>query len=883
MFCLAVPGAVAFAGEFGKIAGRVLDEGGQPLAEANVVVSGQTFGAASGADGFYVILNVPVGTYAVEASVIGYRTVSVTGVRVEPDRTARVDFRLSTSAIALPEVTVKADNQIVSKDMVGARYSIPAQEMSYLPFEYLEGGIPAFSPGVAQTESSFHVRGGRADEVDYRIDGVSVVDPVSGDFGIQLPTSAADEVIFMPGGFSAEYGRAMSGVVDMITAYPKSEPSASYRISTEKPMPYDYNFGYNDQSVQAHLPVTKNLRLFVDADGMTTSDWDPRLFLLPHKGRADYSLYGKAVADLGPTLKLTGSAMVSRSQFDRYQSQWRLRLDEYRSDLRHGNLGTACLTWLPEERFLGKVQVSRFYSDKTYGVREPGPVSMWQDFQFRDTSEYGLAVVDENNPWHMTWNRYWYFITRGTFDDYGHTASEVWSPKLLATAQVTPNHQVSAGAEGDLYDVSSVRYVALKSNFPFTDTYQYRPVEMSAYMQDKVEYEDLYADLGLRFDQLRPNATYKESLSVWQSPRATATPKSALSPRLGASFRITDWLFTRANYGYYTQFPVFSCLYDNTVNPMVYRNAPLRIVGNPDLKPERTQAYEMGFQGEVTRDLLLTANLWHKDVFDLVGTRSVPALPQPYVTYVNMDYAKLTGVEFIVEARNSWLDTKLSYTLSYARGTSAYANQYYDLFIRQGRTVPDVEYSLDFDQRNRFFAQVDATVPEQTTGTKWLDAVLDSLGCHLLGYLGNGFPYSPPGGIGDPATWDVLNGPWQSNVDAVLTKPIRLGRVKVDLVAEILNVLDIREVLYVYPMTGSPIDDGARFSYYDFEFARVPRWFGDAYYNPQLDANHDGFMSADEGQYEGYRSALASHSAAIDWINNYGPPRRARLGFTVGF
>jgi len=880
---LATLGTLALAGETGKIAGRVLDEDGRPLASAAVVIAARAMGATADADGYYVILNVPVGTCSVEASMIGHQAVSVTDVRVEPDRTARVDFHLSVSAIALPGVTVKAKKQMVSKDMVGTRYSLPAQEMNYLPADYFEGGLFLFSPGVARTESSYHVRGGRATEVDYRIDDVSVVDPLSGEFGIQLSNSVADEVIFMPGGFSAEYGRAMSGVVNLITAYPKSVPSASYRIRSEKQMPYYYNFGYTDQAVQAHLPVTKSLRLFVDAGGMTTGDWDPRLFILPHKQRADYSLYGKAVADLSSELKFTGSAAVYRSEFDRYQSEWRLRLDDYRSDLRHGNLAAASLSWLPEERFLGKVQISRFYTDKTYGARKPGPVNLWQDFQFRDTSEYGYPMMDENNPWHMTWNRYWYFITEGTYNNYGRTASEVWSPKVAATAQLTANHQLVAGAEGDLYDVSSLRYVDLKSSFPFTDTYEYQPVEMSAYVQDKVEYEDLYADIGLRFDQLRPNATYKESLSIWMSPRKTATPKSGVSPRLGASFRIADWLFARANYGYYLQFPLLFELYDNTVNPMVYRNVPLRIVGNPDLEPERTQAYEMGFQGEVTKDLLITTNLWRKDVRGLVDTRLVPMLPQSYVTYVNVDYAKLTGVDLIMELRRQWLDVKLSYTLSYARGTSSYANEAFDWFIQRGLTVPDVEYDLDFDQRNRFFLQADATVPEKATGTRWLDAVLDSLGCHLLGYLGNGFPYTPPGGKGDPATWNTYIGPWRSNIDAVLTKPVRLGRVKVDLVAEILNILDVRDVLYVYPMTGSPIDDGARFSYYDFEFARVPGWFGDSYYNPALDENHDGYLSADEGQYVGYVHAVASHKAAIDWINNYGPPRRARLGFAVGF
>jgi hypothetical protein len=238
--------------------------------------------------------------------------------------------------------------------------------------------------------------------------------------------------------------------------------------------------------------------------------------------------------------------------------------------------------------------------------------------------------------------------------------------------------------------------------------------------------------------------------------------------------------------------------------------------------------------------------------------------------------------------RRNWFNAKLSYTLSFARGTSSYANEAYYEFIQRGVTVPMVEYTLDFDQRNRFFLQADATVPQKATQVPWIDAVLDSAGFHLLGYLGNGFPYSPPGGKGDPATWNTRLGPWRSNFDAVVTKPVKLGRFRLDFVAEVLNLLDIRDVLYVFPVTGSPVDDGERFYYYDFEFVRedssvTPEWFGDPGYDAGRDLNHDGFVSGDEAQWAEYARAKAHHKAKLDWVNNYGPPRRARLGFTVGF
>ncbi|MEO0078226.1 MAG: TonB-dependent receptor, partial [candidate division WOR-3 bacterium] len=836
--------------------------------------------------GFYTVLNVPAGSYSVEASMVGYRTVTMTGVRVEVDRTVRLDFQLEPSAIDVPGIVVRSRKPEVSKEFVAARFALPREQFSHLPLDAFSD-VMFLSAGAARTESTFHVRGGRATEVDYLIDGVSVVDPLSGEFGIEPARGVADEVVFMPGGFSAEYGRAMSGVVNLVTVNPRRSAGAGYRLKSEKPMPFYYDFGYTDQGLHFHLPAGRQLGAFINLGTTSMDDWDPRLFRLPHKGRADYSVYGKTQWQPSGKVRLTGSATLFRTQFDRYHTRWRFRLNEYRSDLRHGQLLTLKTSYMPSSLSCFGLALSRFSTDKTLGVREPGPVSLFSDFRFRDTNEYQRPVIDERNPWHVRWNRYWYFYTAGNYDQYRHTRSEVTNATLSGSSQVTHHHQLSWGAVADFYDVASEWWRWIRSNSPFHDTYHFRPLGLSGYVQDKIEHEGLYANLGLRYDRLDPKATSPDTADLGELVRA----QSRLSPRFGASFRITEWLFARANYGYYVQFPLLSQLYDNTVNPMYYRTSyrdSLLVVGNPHLKPERTQSYEVGLQGELWRGFLLTANLWRKDVYDLVGTHEVPRLPEKYVTYVNNDYARLTGLEFIADLRQNWFSTRLSYTLSFARGTSSYANQAYYDFILRGATVPAVEYPLDFDQRNRFFLQLDATLPRPATGLRVFDAVLDSLGLHLLGYLGNGFPYSPPGGKGDPATWNTRIGPWRSNVDAVLGKGWSMGRLRLDLVVELLNILDRRDIMYVYPATGRPDDDGTYFYYYDFEFVRsdtmtCPRWFGQPGYDPQLDANHDGFVSPDEAQWMEYWRAREHHKAVVDWVNNYGPPRRARLGFSVYF
>lgn len=335
---LAAASAVLLAAQTGRLTGRVLDSRtGQGLPGASVVVVGTEKGAAADAHGFYIVLDLPVGRYDIEVAMVGYRSLALTDVLVESDRTTRQDFRLAETAVPVPGVVVRAERPMVSKEVTAARFAVQRDRIAWLPGDRLSQ-LLVFAPGVARTESSYHVRGGRASEVDYLIDGVSVVDPLTGEFGIELARGVADEVVFMPGGFSAEYGRAMSGVINMITVNPAQELRASYRARTERFMPRYYDFGYADQGVQVHLPAGGRVRTVFNVGATTTDDWDPRLFPLPHKNRADYSLYGKLVAEPTGQLRLTASAALARSGFDRYKSEWGLILDDYRSDERRGDL-----------------------------------------------------------------------------------------------------------------------------------------------------------------------------------------------------------------------------------------------------------------------------------------------------------------------------------------------------------------------------------------------------------------------------------------------------------------------------------------------------------------------------------------------------------------
>jgi outer membrane receptor protein involved in Fe transport len=150
----------------------------EPLPGVNVVVVGTAFGAATDLKGEYVIVNVPVGVYDVRASFVGYRAMTVKGVRVLPDFTTEVNFELSSEAIQVEEVVVTAERKLIQKDATSTVTAVTAQEIQSIPVNsYQEvmtlapGVVVANNGGLGGGDDGIHVRGGRTSEVSYVVDG----------------------------------------------------------------------------------------------------------------------------------------------------------------------------------------------------------------------------------------------------------------------------------------------------------------------------------------------------------------------------------------------------------------------------------------------------------------------------------------------------------------------------------------------------------------------------------------------------------------------------------------------------------------------------------------------------------------------------------------
>ncbi len=249
LFLLLFAGAQLSAQIPGKIIGRVTDQHNTPLPGVNIQVVGEPLGASSDVDGFFAILNITPGTYTLSASFVGYRTVNVQNVVVQPDLTTRQDFALAEQVIEMEDaIEVTAEQPVIQRDATSKVSTMNAEEISAMPVSNMQEILSTQSnvsvlTGTPNAKAGYNIRGiddirmrgGRNNEVALLIDGVKVSNPVFGGFGTQIGKNAIEQISIESGGFSAKYGNALSGVVNLTTRDGRDRTSGSIRYYTSQP------------------------------------------------------------------------------------------------------------------------------------------------------------------------------------------------------------------------------------------------------------------------------------------------------------------------------------------------------------------------------------------------------------------------------------------------------------------------------------------------------------------------------------------------------------------------------------------------------------------------------------------------------------------------
>ena len=219
---LAFSASAVFAGSTGKISGKVVEKStGETLPGANVVIEGTTLGAVTDPDGNYFVINVPPGSYTVNASMVGYHKATQTNVRVFIDLTTTVnfsgDYGLVEETIQLAEITVVAELPVVQPDISANVANISAQDVESLPLTSVNEVVQLEAGVLAAQNGDLSIRGSDLNEIAFSVDGLSMRDGRENEPYSTVSYTSIKEMSVQSGGFNAEYGNVRSGLVNIVT------------------------------------------------------------------------------------------------------------------------------------------------------------------------------------------------------------------------------------------------------------------------------------------------------------------------------------------------------------------------------------------------------------------------------------------------------------------------------------------------------------------------------------------------------------------------------------------------------------------------------------------------------------------------------------------
>jgi outer membrane receptor protein involved in Fe transport len=773
---------VAWAGTTGKISGRIVDrDKGEGLPGANVVVVGGNSGASTDPDGAYVIMNLQPGTYQLRVTLVGYGPVSINQVRVTADQTTVIDVLLTSSAVQLEDVIVQAERPMVQKDLTATSYTMTSEQIRMLPVkDFVE--VLGMQAGVVANGQTLYVRGGRGNEVAFLIDGMYVNDPVMGGLATRISNESIAELNFLSGTFNAEYGNALSGVVNVVT----KEGAKSFtgnlegRSSQFFVTPFK---NYKENRVDATFSgpiIGDDLTFFATAERDARGSW------LPFGYDNTLSSMAKLTAKILPQVKGNLTWRYSENEHRPYSHSWKYIPDQYLKVREKSRQLMASITHSVSTNLFYDIRASYFNQSYYSGVdKDTSQYIPTGGYQYLADKGTGFEFYALNDPIELTDNR-----------------TETWNVKGDLVWQMGKFHEVKSGIEVKKHKLAFFDVYDPKRTFPYITDFEKRPFELAAYLQDKIELNSLVMNIGLRFD-------YADQLSPFRSNPLDANsivaskPKVQWSPRVGVAHPISDRTSLHFSYGHFFQNPDYTRLYENSQYDI---NVKEPIFGQPNLDAERTTAYEVGVSHQFTDALAGSFTAFYKDVLGLVGTRYFPPFVEGryvgYTLYMNEAYANIKGFEMKFELRRTQnLAGAMTYTYQVARGSASSETEDYP-----GSTQSTLLYPLSFDRPHLFNLNVNYHLLENSGPSIFGGRPFENTIWDFVVRASSGEPYTPTLN-GRTVSYIQKNSarmPTTYSVDLEISKEWKIGPATFTAFLEILNLTDHKNVLWVYSDTGEP-------------------------------------------------------------------------------
>lgn len=900
-----------FAGTSGKIAGTVKDKDtGEELIGANILIEGTELGASTDKDGYFVILNIPPGTYSLNVYYLGYAQLKTENVRVSVDRTTTLQLELASEAIKGEEITVQAVRPAVEMDRTNTAALISAETVESMPVTEVAEVIQ-LQAGVVKTAGELHFRGGRAREVAYVIDGVPVNNSFSENGGslVEVENNMIEELEIISGGFNAEYGQAQSGVVNIVTKRPASKfsgtidaymgdwlskkddiylgisdinPAAERNLDFSLTGPiFSDKLGFVINARYHRFESVDNYeRRFNSVDGWKIAayrEWaiqndiaQGTVVPIPDSlATGDGSRGSQAVSDYGsfqaklrfvitPKINLTYTGFGSFQETD---GPWNNTLERSGSFYRYAPDGFGTIQqWSyshfirfqhsPSDKFFYNLAASYQREDGDYFYRKDNKIAQYPGddgiqligatssngsgnvFNLGSTGGFygsapGQGYIDQylvQGDLNLQFDKY-NFIKAGFSvkqligDVYyrGFRLTPAWQNRMwplqtdISPADSTWNDYWNAlvyyWKNWDSNYGNRVEEVGRDEVGLYAD-FQVKPLEVAAYLQDKVELSnEIIINGGLRLDYFQPNEKVPINLRTESTNLGTeanlkqASVKYQLSPRLGISFPISSNGKFHAYYGHFFQMPPYERMYNQPLVTLTRFQLEGRLLGNADLKPEKTISYEIGLQQELTSDIAISVTTYYKDFKNLLGIEQLTTIDQvTYTRFINRDHGNSKGITIDLTKRYGFVTGGINYTLAYANGSSSDPQT---LVLIQSATRIGGETNV-FPERQILPLDWD----QRMTVNSYLNFVkADNWSIGLIGTINSGTVYSPDPPLErfDVPERELRNSahkPTRWTVDLKMRKYLSLGGFQTALYLKVDNLFDNLNHENVFPISG---------------------------------------------------------------------------------
>ena len=666
--------------------GRIFDgESGETMPYTNVFIAGTNIGTMALTDGFYILRGMPPGTYTIKASYISYGVGSQT-VTLGPGEVLDLDFHLDVEAIMMEPFEVAAERALIEVDKTGSSHYITSKQMESMPLDQMVDMI-AQQPGVTLQDNEIHIRGGRADDTMFVVDGMNVSDPLAGGgYGYSIDPSIINEVEVLTGGFNAEYGQAVSGVVNVTTkeGTDRIEGKVSFKRDylNQKVVKNDYQgwrsldtYGepHNIDIVKASMsgpdPFSQGLRaLGLDLPGkqylLVSGSMDIRDGYLPIYSRSK-SLQSPIYDDSfwSPrqqndwnglakwTWHITGSHKFSvntsrqvgvsqgfRLPGEGFPRNFLDNLDNYLVFTTENILTQAYYRQVLSESSWFEVTLGRNFNRMHANVNGSDDFTTYAEAIYNSQNDISGQTLGSADRWH---------------DHY----SESYTLKGAYSFMGAGNNKFKTGLE---FSATEMQLIDLKSQLGTPpsgklalgqDIFVAHPLTGAGYFQDTIDYRGMVINAGVRMDFWAPGREVENVMENNQqylfidqdmadefydktSSAFGRNWKTRLSPRLGLSFPVTERDKFFFNYGHFSQWPRFAYVYPQLESTTA---SEIQLLGNPNLDPKVTVEYETGIQHEFGGLWSLGVTFYNRDIYDYAKSVSLESMdiqanqtPDPY-------------------------------------------------------------------------------------------------------------------------------------------------------------------------------------------------------------------------------------------------------------